>query len=179
MTHSFDVPAVTLEDLQNFHARHFPVYKPEPCSFEAPTNHSNEEYQEVYDDGLGYYADGVKRTLTDEQIHMFRHSEIQRALRKKETAKREAQEALAAKNAAKQEEHDRPSSDDRRDARSGQHQLQHMKKSKKRKQNPNGPRISKTSQKSAQGNQLGREAQLFQSQSQDFAAGRRIITYED
>ena len=28
------------------------------------------------DDGLGYYPDGVKRTLTDEQIAMFRHSEI-------------------------------------------------------------------------------------------------------
>lgn len=33
------------------------------------------------DDGLGYYADGVKRTLTDEQVAMFRHSEIQALLR--------------------------------------------------------------------------------------------------
>lgn len=33
------------------------------------------------DDGLGYYADGVKRTLTDEQIAIFRHSEIQTLLR--------------------------------------------------------------------------------------------------
>lgn len=29
---------------------------------------------------LGYYEDGVRRTLTDEQIAMFRHSEIQRLL---------------------------------------------------------------------------------------------------
>ena len=29
-------------------------------------------------DGLGYYDDGIKRTLTDEQVRMFRHSEIQR-----------------------------------------------------------------------------------------------------
>jgi hypothetical protein len=28
------------------------------------------------DDGLGYYPDGAKRTLTDEQIAMFRHSEL-------------------------------------------------------------------------------------------------------
>ncbi|KAF3348634.1 Major facilitator superfamily domain-containing protein 1 [Verticillium dahliae VDG2] len=34
------------------------------------------------DDGLGYYDDGVKRTLTDEQIAMFRHSELE-ALRRK------------------------------------------------------------------------------------------------
>lgn len=34
-------------------------------------------YDEEEDDGLGYYPDGVKRTLTDEQIAMFRHSELQ------------------------------------------------------------------------------------------------------
>lgn len=28
------------------------------------------------DDGLGWYADGVKRTLTDDQIAMFRHTEL-------------------------------------------------------------------------------------------------------
>lgn len=35
------------------------------------------------DDGLGYYPDGVKRTLTDDQIAMFRHSEIQVLLRER------------------------------------------------------------------------------------------------
>jgi hypothetical protein len=35
------------------------------------------------DDGLGYYPDGVKRTLTDEQIEMFRHSELHAIERKK------------------------------------------------------------------------------------------------
>jgi hypothetical protein len=33
------------------------------------------------DDGLGYYADGEKRTLTDEQIEMFRHSEMEQLVR--------------------------------------------------------------------------------------------------
>lgn len=33
------------------------------------------------DDGLGYYPDGCKRTLTDAQIAIFRHSEIQELLR--------------------------------------------------------------------------------------------------
>lgn len=35
-------------------------------------------------DGLGYYPDGVKRTLTDEQIAMFRHSEIYGLLRERQ-----------------------------------------------------------------------------------------------
>lgn len=41
-----------------------------------------EGYEE--DDGLGYYADGVKRTLTDEQIEIFRHSELHALEREKE-----------------------------------------------------------------------------------------------
>jgi len=41
------------------------------------------------EDALGYYADGTKRTLTDEQIAMFRHSEIQALVR----ARRRRQEA--------------------------------------------------------------------------------------
>ena len=36
---------------------------------------------EEEEDGLGYYEDGVKRTLTDEQIEMFRHSEIAQLVR--------------------------------------------------------------------------------------------------
>ena len=36
------------------------------------------------DDGLGYYPDGVKRTLTDEQLAMFRHSEIYSLFRKQQ-----------------------------------------------------------------------------------------------
>ena len=38
-------------------------------------------------DDLGYYADGVKRTLTDEQIAMFRHSEIYSILRERQVLK--------------------------------------------------------------------------------------------
>ncbi|KUI70952.1 hypothetical protein VM1G_06016 [Cytospora mali] len=46
--------------------------------------YEEEQYEEV--DGLGYYPDGVKRTLTDEQIAMFRHSEIQALLKSQEKA---------------------------------------------------------------------------------------------
>ena len=50
-----------------------------------------EEYDnyEEEDDGLGYYPDGVKRTLTDEQIALFRHTEIQTIIRER-LRKREA-----------------------------------------------------------------------------------------
>lgn len=45
----------------------------------------NEEGEPNYeDDDLGYYPDGVKRTLTNEQIAMFRHSEIYSLVRKRE-----------------------------------------------------------------------------------------------
>ena len=41
---------------------------------------------EEEEDDLGYYPDGAKRTLTDEQIAMFRHSEIQTLLRERRHA---------------------------------------------------------------------------------------------
>lgn len=49
------------------------------------------EYEED-DDGLGYYLDGVKRTLTDDQIAMFRHSEIQALIKEKEAQAAENEE---------------------------------------------------------------------------------------
>ena len=69
----------TQEDLNAFHTRIFGPYNRTPATtFEAQP--VTEEHK-AYDDGLGYYEDGVKRTLTDEQIAMFRHSEIQALLR--------------------------------------------------------------------------------------------------
>lgn len=61
----------------------------------ARQNHEGQHediYEEEYyeegedDDGLGFYPDGVKRTLTDEQIAMFRHSELQKLQRAREKA---------------------------------------------------------------------------------------------
>lgn len=46
------------------------------------------------DDDLGYYEDGVKRTLTDEQIRIFRHSEIHALLRERERLREEQEEAV-------------------------------------------------------------------------------------
>lgn len=45
-----------------------------------------QKQDDALDDGLGYYSDGVKRTLTDEQVAIFRHSEIQSILRERRHA---------------------------------------------------------------------------------------------
>lgn len=63
--------------LLQFHIHHFPNQKPpELLQFD---NRDQEE-----EDILGYYVDGVKRTLTDEQIALFRHTEIQKLKRDRE-----------------------------------------------------------------------------------------------
>ncbi|APA09454.1 hypothetical protein SS1G_12259 [Sclerotinia sclerotiorum 1980 UF-70] len=79
-------PEVTQNDLVAFHAAHFGNTSTEHFAqqFLGPVEDTYEE--EVEDDGLGYYPDGVKRTLTDEQIAIFRHSEIQAILRQRRHA---------------------------------------------------------------------------------------------
>ncbi|KAI9044783.1 DUF3807 domain-containing protein [Aspergillus affinis] len=83
------IPNVTIEDLQTFQAQHF------PGSAQIPTTQYQYRHDETVDehldggnaydeDDLGYYPDGVKRTLTDEQIKIFRHSEIHTLLREKQ-----------------------------------------------------------------------------------------------
>lgn len=47
------------------------------------------EIQEEDAPKLGHYEDGSKRTLTDEQIAMFRHSEIQELLRERRLKREE------------------------------------------------------------------------------------------
>ncbi|KJX94252.1 hypothetical protein TI39_contig4205g00002 [Zymoseptoria brevis] len=49
------------------------------------------EYQPVWDDGLGWYEDGVKRTLTDEEIAVFRRTEEWQLERAEEIKRREAE----------------------------------------------------------------------------------------
>lgn len=49
---------------------------------------------DLIDDGLGYYEDGMKRTLTDEQIEMFRHSEREELLREQRLQEAPAAEAV-------------------------------------------------------------------------------------
>ncbi|KAK6074207.1 hypothetical protein SCUP515_06597 [Seiridium cupressi] len=81
-------------EIEAFHAEHFSVAAIQLFAgdfLQPQPNHEDECYGEYYDyeeddDGLGYYPDGVKRTLTDEQIAIFRHSELE-ALRREEEKK--------------------------------------------------------------------------------------------
>ncbi|QSZ37513.1 hypothetical protein DSL72_008611 [Monilinia vaccinii-corymbosi] len=92
-------PEVTQNDIVAFHAAHFGGTSTEHFAqqFLGPVEGTYEE--EVEDDGLGYYPDGVKRTLTDEQIAIFRHSEIQ-AIRRKRRHAEEANETVDEKTAS-------------------------------------------------------------------------------
>ncbi|KAI0454897.1 hypothetical protein F5B21DRAFT_503922 [Xylaria acuta] len=87
---SFEAPEVSQADIEAFHATHFSndaiglfqsqFLRPDVEPVDAAGYY---DYEEEEDDGLGYYPDGVKRTLTDEQIAIFRHSELE-ALRRAE-----------------------------------------------------------------------------------------------
>lgn len=76
------------ETLLQFHRSHFPGQPLPPLSHptlglsSTDALHELENNAEV-DDVLGYYADGVKRTLSDEQVAIFRHTEIQELLRER------------------------------------------------------------------------------------------------
>jgi hypothetical protein len=70
--------------LRLFHEKHFPgeTVPPTPLGGSIPTT-EDYDYEEE-DDGLGYYSDGVKRTLTEEQIAMFRQGEIRELIKQLE-----------------------------------------------------------------------------------------------
>ena len=85
------------KDLADFHKS---VFGYEPPAESLPTcNTDPEASSELYadpDDNLGYYPDGVKRTLTDEQIAIFRHSEVYKLIRQRELAReRQSDESRA------------------------------------------------------------------------------------
>lgn len=75
------------DELAAFHATHFSPAAVEHFAINFLGPAEEEQFiEEEQDDGLGYYEDGTKRTLTDEQIAIFRHSEIQALLRERRRA---------------------------------------------------------------------------------------------
>ena len=71
----------SLEDvkaLHQFHKEHFAGQHVPEVRTNLQDASSFEQNPAELD--LGYYEDGTKRTLTDEQIAMFRHSEMQQLL---------------------------------------------------------------------------------------------------
>ncbi|KAI6811852.1 hypothetical protein KC332_g4620 [Hortaea werneckii] len=76
-------PVVTEDDLLAFQSAHFgDDTKPDNWFVDAETALNVQPTWEE-DEDLGFYSDGAKRTLTDEQIEMFRHSEIEQLLRER------------------------------------------------------------------------------------------------
>jgi hypothetical protein len=61
------------------------------------------EYQPEFDDGLGWYEDGVKRTLTDEEIAVFRRTEEWQLERAKQKLREKAERAQEADMTAAQD----------------------------------------------------------------------------
>lgn len=66
-------------ELADFYTKHFSGHSKNHFG----TTFLAEGLAEEEGNSLGYYDDGVKRTLTDEQIAMFRHTEIETLLREK------------------------------------------------------------------------------------------------
>jgi hypothetical protein len=82
----FRIPILTEEGLREYHRRHLPSSRvpPGPLLQYSSTQSIPQEIdvlQKPSKQHLGYYSDGKKRTITDEQIAIFRHSEIQQMIR--------------------------------------------------------------------------------------------------
>ncbi|OTB05627.1 hypothetical protein M426DRAFT_127590 [Hypoxylon sp. CI-4A] len=109
------VPEVSQAEIDSFHDAHFSsaavglfdvqFFRPENAQNDDEYYDAYDEYyeeeEEEEDDGLGYYPDGVKRTLTDEQIEIFRHSEIEALRRVEAKTSRLREESAALLQAAK------------------------------------------------------------------------------
>ncbi|KAI8626680.1 hypothetical protein F5Y19DRAFT_478340 [Xylariaceae sp. FL1651] len=83
---SFKPPDVSQADIESFHAAHFSSEAVGLFGSQFLRPESAQHYEEAEDDELGYYPDGAKRTLTDEQIAIFRHSELEALRRSKSKA---------------------------------------------------------------------------------------------
>ncbi|KAI5846936.1 hypothetical protein BZA05DRAFT_405911 [Tricharina praecox] len=103
---ALQIPTVTIHDLAAFHHSHlcqsadFSTCSP-LCDADSGDVEEVFEEQEEQDD-LVYYPDGVKRTLTDAQVAMFRFSEIQQLLKQK----RREDELAAKKRKRKRDDAD-------------------------------------------------------------------------
>ncbi|KAI0895794.1 hypothetical protein F4806DRAFT_496700 [Annulohypoxylon nitens] len=114
VTGRFKVPEVSQAEIESFHEAHFSSSATEFFDFQffRPENAQNEdqyyeEYEDYYEeeeDDLGYYPDGVKRTLTDEQIAIFRHSELESLRRVEAKAIKLKQQSAELLQAAKDED---------------------------------------------------------------------------
>lgn len=75
------IPTITEQDLVAFHTKHFKDAHGPSHFFVDSSADTSIKVGDASGDDLGYYPDGAKRTLTDDDIAFFRNSEIQRALK--------------------------------------------------------------------------------------------------
>ncbi|KIW20201.1 hypothetical protein PV08_00776 [Exophiala spinifera] len=91
-----------LDRLKQFHAAHF-SNQPTPKLASIPERRRGMAASPTPGndcDELGFYEDGTKRTLTDAQIKMFRHSEIQRLLSERRATQAREKKRQKRKSAA-------------------------------------------------------------------------------
>ncbi|KAI9171695.1 hypothetical protein HJFPF1_01184 [Paramyrothecium foliicola] len=91
---SSSLPSISQAELFAFHESHFSDHAntdfkarflSPPGQNPSPGDVADDVWEDyVEEDELGYYEDGVKRTLTDEQIQIFRHSELEALRRQQE-----------------------------------------------------------------------------------------------
>ncbi|CAI7589729.1 unnamed protein product [Penicillium glandicola] len=166
------VPNVTLDDLQAFHAKHFPSQQ---SAVFPPEN------EQSTDEDLGYYPDGVKRTLTDEQIRIFRHSEIHALLRERQLKDDEAQ--YQARMQSSLDDGSESKSDSALEKRPLDAESQKQAGDRKRSQSRKGPRRHTPEDAPSKLLDYGDESNQTQmgrpAASQMPYQGRRIISYDD
>ncbi|KAJ6096974.1 hypothetical protein N7486_007720 [Penicillium sp. IBT 16267x] len=177
------IPTITLEDLQAFQVQHFPGYE----TLGAPADEP--EYDEdAGDDGdLGYYPDGVKRTLTDDQIRIFRHSEVHSLLRarqlEQDDAEYEARQKLSEKDhdavaETKSQQKGSASKDDKSTEDTNKEELiSAAKKSKRRAEHDMDSTMSEPL--SYEEGHQEPPSQRQQSRNPNPYPGRKIISYDD
>jgi len=92
--HQLQLMCDAKDDLNAFHIRLFGSAV--TAAQNVPTDHRSDDaaaQETVFEeeDDLGYYPDGIKRTLTDDQIAMFRDSEIYSILRERQVRQENAE----------------------------------------------------------------------------------------
>lgn len=90
-----------MDDLINFHSAHF---NSGPLGVDLDQYYAEQqiydyELEAEEDDELGYYPDGVKRTLTDKQVEFFRkQEEVRRKFEKEKQARAQSKAAVKIGN---------------------------------------------------------------------------------
>ncbi|KAJ5511032.1 Protein of unknown function DUF3807 [Penicillium expansum] len=166
------VPNVTLDDLQAFQSKHFPGHQPAVFP---------QENDQTTDEDLGYYPDGVKRTLTDEQIRIFRHSEIHALLRERQLKDDEAQYQARMQSSVDGGSEGKADAAPEKRAREDESQAQggDQKRSQSRKGSKRHTPEDKPSNLLDYGNDSDQTQMARPPVSRMPYQGRRIISYDD